>query len=59
MIILGMFTRFTSFHFLSVNFKKSPNGELAHINAKLKLKSCDDTMDIDNVVPKKSKYFIF
>ncbi|CAI6359782.1 unnamed protein product [Macrosiphum euphorbiae] len=38
----------------TVNLKKVPNGELAYINAKLKLKSCnDDIMDIDNVVPKK------
>lgn len=48
----------------SVNFKKGPNGDLAYINAKLKLKDNEDdenSMDIDTIIaPEKGKnIFIF
>lgn len=43
----------------SVNFKKGPNGDLAYISAKLKLKNNEDdenSMDVDTVIaPEKSK----
>ncbi|KAL4134719.1 hypothetical protein QTP88_006441 [Uroleucon formosanum] len=37
----------------TINLTKGPNGDLAYINAKLKLKGHDSTMEIDNVEPKE------
>lgn len=51
--------------FLSkVEFKKGPNGDLAFINGRLKLKDNEsgNAMEVDNVAPDKSKIkfcFIF
>ncbi|CAH1731732.1 probable cleavage and polyadenylation specificity factor subunit 2 [Aphis gossypii] len=40
--------------FLStIDFKKGTNGDLAYMNAKLKLKSNDNNIEIDNVEPEK------
>lgn len=38
----------------TINFKQGQNGDLAFINAKLKLKTYDSSMDVDTVVPEKS-----
>ncbi|KAL4134914.1 hypothetical protein QTP88_006598 [Uroleucon formosanum] len=36
-----------------INFKKGPNGDLAYMNAKLKLNSRDNVMEVDNIVSEK------
>uniref|UniRef100_A0A2S2P8S3 Cleavage and polyadenylation specificity factor subunit 2 n=2 Tax=Schizaphis graminum TaxID=13262 RepID=A0A2S2P8S3_SCHGA len=38
-----------------INLKKGPNGDLAYLNAKLKLINRDHAMEIDNVVPEKKQ----
>lgn len=42
-----------------INFKRGPNGDIAYIDAKLKLKNNENAMEVDNVVPEKSKIFSF
>lgn len=46
----------------NINFKKGPNGDIAYVNGKLKLKDHDDenAMETDTViVPEKSIFFIY
>jgi cleavage and polyadenylation specificity factor subunit 2 len=45
----------------TLNFKKGPNGDLAYVDAKLKLKNeKDNKMNVDQVaVPEKSKVSIY
>lgn len=44
----------------TLNFKKGPNGDLAYVNAKLKLKSENENKtNANKIVPEKSKISIY
>lgn len=43
----------------NISFKKGPNGDIAYINGKLKLKNQKNAMEIDNIPEKSKIIFIY